>query len=82
MDGLPCLQRLAPHRDTQLVVGHIPALLAKTLGLEAGESPVVRDGHSLSRHGLIQEKEGGGERERVEGEGGFERLLVGPEETR
>lgn len=64
MDGLPSLQSLGPHRDVPLAVGHTPALLAQTLRLEAGERPVVRDGHSLSRHGLLpgMGREGGGER--------------------
>lgn len=67
MDGLPLFQTLGPHRDAPLAVAHTPALLAQTLRLEAGERPVVRDGHSLSRHGLLPgegEKEVGGERER------------------
>lgn len=51
VDGLPRLQILAPHRDTPLVVVHTPALLAQTLHLEAGECSVIRDAHSMSRHG-------------------------------
>lgn len=51
MDGPPLLQTLTPHRDVPLVVGQTPAFLAQTLRLEAGESPVVRDGHTLPRHG-------------------------------
>lgn len=53
MDGLPLLQTLAPHGDVSLVVGHSPAFLAQTLRLEAGERPVVRDGHAASRHGSL-----------------------------
>lgn len=58
VDGLPHLQSLAPHRDTPLVVSNIPAFLTQTLRLEAGERPVVRDGHSASRHGLLPGKGG------------------------
>lgn len=59
MDGLPLLKTLAPHRDAPLVVVHNPALLAQALRLEAGKRPVVRDGHSLSRHGLLPGREKG-----------------------
>lgn len=59
VDGLPLLQTLAPHRDVSLAVGQTPAFLAQTLRLEAGERLVVRDGHTLSRHGSLA---GGGER--------------------
>lgn len=52
MDGI--LQKLAPHRDTTLVVLLTPALLAQTLRLEAGKRPVVRDGH---RHGWLARTE-------------------------
>lgn len=53
MDGLPLLQRLGPHSDDPFVVGHIPALFAQTFGLEAGKRLVVRDCHSVSRHGFL-----------------------------
>lgn len=56
VDGLPLLQSLSPHRDAPLVVVHAPAFLAQTLRLEAGERPVVRDGHSPSRHGSLQRR--------------------------
>lgn len=84
VDGLPFLQSLGPHRDARLVVGQTPALLAQTLGLKAGECPVVRDGHSLSRHGLLPGEGGRGQRQREEeGVGGLRRdSLAGPERTR
>lgn len=53
VDGLPLLQRLGPHSDDPFVVGHIPALFAQTFGLEAGKRLVVRDCHSVSRHGFL-----------------------------
>ncbi len=59
VDGLPLLQILAPHSDPSLVVPLAPALLAQTLRLEAGECLVVRDGHSVSRHGGEQKRTGG-----------------------
>lgn len=74
VDGLALLQILAPHRDSPLVVGHTPALLTQTLRLEAGKRPVIRDGHSLPRHGSL--RTGGG------GSGGSQGLLYGPEERR
>lgn len=51
VDGLPFLQTLGEHRDAPLVVVDTPAFLAQTLRLEAGKRPVIRYGHSLSRHG-------------------------------
>lgn len=51
VDRLALLHVLDPHLDAPLVVGQQPALLAQTLRLEAGERPVVRDGHRPSRHG-------------------------------
>lgn len=77
MDGLPLLQILAPHLDTPLVVAHNPALLAQTLRLEAGKCAVVRDGHSLSRHGLLPRRR---ERHTERENGGVFGTLVGPEE--
>lgn len=89
VDGLPLLQTLGPHRDAPLAVAHTPALLAQALRLEAGERPVVRDGHSLCRHGWWWWWWGGERwRERGvmggdgEGGGGSQRLLPGPVETR
>lgn len=69
VDGLPLLQILAPHRDPQLAVPQTPALLAQTLRLEAGKCPVVRDGHSLSRHGSLPRRRER-EKKKREGEGG------------
>lgn len=70
VDGLPLLETLGPHRDAPLVVVHAPAFLAQTLRLKGGKRPVVRDGHSVSRHGSLP-----GERE--EGGGGEERGALG-----
>lgn len=70
VNRLALLQTLAPHRDVPLVVGQTPAFLAQTLRLEAGERPVVRDAHTLPRHGSLP---GGG----GSGAGGLRRLLVG-----
>ena len=53
VEGPFFIQTLDPHRGAGLVVRHIPALLTKTLRLEAGKRLVIRDGNTPSRHGLL-----------------------------
>lgn len=44
---------MGPHRGGALVIGQAPALLAQTLGFEAGKRPVVRDVYRLRGHGSL-----------------------------
>lgn len=50
---LSFLQTMGPHRGGALVIGQAPALLAQTLGFEAGKRPVVRDVYRLRGHGSL-----------------------------